>query len=423
MKFTIKGDHRPLGLYVAGNPGQGKSSLLQHLALCDIRANRGVAVIDPTGDLVNRLVHHIPKEQAKKTIFFDTDNPVPIDFFSYENPAERQVLTDQLLDIFDLEGAPVSKPNLQKILGTLFDANDNPKIPDAKRCTFLDVRDFITNEKRRNEILGYAPKRKPDWEGDQFKPIDYNSITKRMTPFFEIPALNVMFGARKPKLKISDVIRDNLIFLVNIKDTPSDFDIAALITAKFQQATFGRRYIPEGKRTPYYLYIDECHTILAYAEEQFEAILTRARKFKLCLTLANQIPSDLPPGILRKLGTIQSLYLFQLEPDDARIFKNRLAPYIPEHLMNLGKFQAIARTGGGVFFIRSTPKPLGFSSASYAEAIRKRTVDIYGCNPRAESLHTTSTNCAANPDEDDKSERSPSISAITSKKKDSRSAG
>lgn len=151
MSLHLDGKSRRLGTYIAGNPGYGKSSLIQDLALKDIRAGRGVCVIDPTGDLLERLIAHIPRERARDTIYFDTDDPIPIDFFSYRNPPERQVLSDQLLDIFDLENAPVSEPNLEKILATLFDANENPAMSDPAneedRCTFLDVRNFITNKK------------------------------------------------------------------------------------------------------------------------------------------------------------------------------------------------------------------------------------------------------------------------------------
>jgi hypothetical protein len=457
--LKLNGKLRPQGVYIAGNPGTGKSSLIQNLAIADIAANRGVAVIDPTGDLIDRILAHIPEARKNKVIYFDTDDPVPIDFFSYGNPAERQVLTDQLLDIFELDEAPLSRPNLEKILGTLFDANDSAEMKkpenEKDRCTFLDILSFITNKPRRDQILMYAPHRKADWEGDQFKPFDYRSITTRMIPFKENPTLRTMFGAKKPKLNIAEVMLKNRVLLVNLKDTPSDFMVASLIASKFQQATFGRRYIKEHLRKPYYLYIDECHTILKFAAPQFEAILTRARKYKLCLILSNQLPSDLPEPIQRKLGMIYTKILFNLREQDARTFRseienatNRARPdpeadaqitrigsklndiehelaFVKERmkfgdaedhvspkkldrllfdrrhlyaqlgrlgeqaksrqtreplsyleLLRLPKFTALAITGHSVTKIK-TPKYLGFSKASYARYIKKRTLENY----------------------------------------------
>jgi hypothetical protein len=389
VSLIIRGRNRPQGLYIAGNPGFGKSSLIQHLSLQDISAGRGVAVIDPTGDLVNRLIHHIPKARANDTIYFDTDNPVPIDFFSYRNPSERQVLIDQLIDIFQLDTAPISKPRLLKILGTLFDANENPKTPEDKRCTFLDIERFITDKKRREEIIGYAA-RQSTWE--YFPKIsEFESIIERMAPFTEPGTLRTIFEAKRPKLNIWDVMQEKKVLLVNLKDSPTDLFIGSLICSKFQQATFGRRYVEEPKRTPYYLYIDECQTILKYAAPQFEAILTRARKYKLCLTLANQLPSDLPAPIQNKLGTIGTLYLFNLDSKDARIFKDRIAPYQPEFLTNLLKFHAVVRTNGAVHFLTNTPRPLGSSNASYARYIRKRTRELYTCNSPEESFTEVSS--------------------------------
>jgi hypothetical protein len=148
---TLQAKDRPLGLYVAGNPGSGKSSLIQQMALQDIRAGRGACVIDPTADLVNRLIHWIPKSRVNDTIYFDTDHPLSIDFFSYRNPAERRILTDQLLDIFQLDNAPISKPRLHRIIGTLFDANEN-----GAHCTFLDILKFIENKSFREQTLKIA---------------------------------------------------------------------------------------------------------------------------------------------------------------------------------------------------------------------------------------------------------------------------
>lgn len=376
-------DIRPQALYIAGNPGSGKSSLIQRMVLHDLRAKpkRGVCVIDPTGDLVNTLIHWIPEERVEDTIYFDTDHPVPIDFFSYHHPGERQVLIDQLLDVFHLDNAPVSRPRLLKILVTLLDANDNPKMPDEDRATFLDIQTFIEDPPRRRQILSYCPQMKSQWPDAAFAKLsDYSSITERMAPFTLTPALRTMLAEKRPHLNIWDVMQNNQILLVNLKDTPTDAFIGSLIASKFQQATFGRRYIPnEEARVPYYLYIDECNTLLEYSAKDFEKILLRARKYRLCLTLANQIPEDLPEGIRKKLGTIGSLVLFNLDPNNAHLFKNRIAPYRIEDLVNLPKFSAICRGGNEVLLIE-TRRFLGMSPTSYAERIRENTLKNYGPN-------------------------------------------
>jgi hypothetical protein len=271
MNAILRGMNRPLGVYIGGNPGYGKSSLIQRMALADIQAGRGVCVIDPTRDLVSRLVNWIPRERVKDTIYFDTENPIAIDFFSYRNGPERQVLTDQLLSLFDLETAPISRPRLQRILGTLFDANENPKIPPDLRCTFLDIQHFIERPKRRQDILLYAPHRKDQWPDEHFKNLkDYNPIIERMTPFTESPTLKLMFGSKVPPINIWDVMQSRKILLVSLQDTATDLFIGSLIVSKIQQATFGRGWISESQRIPYYLYIDECHTIMKYAEKDFE---------------------------------------------------------------------------------------------------------------------------------------------------------
>jgi hypothetical protein len=387
-RLSLSGEARTKGLYIAGNTGSGKSSLIADMALEDIRNGRGVCVIDPTGDLVTRLLNWVPRERVHDTIIFDSAEPVPIDFFSYKNWNEREVLTGYLLDIFDLSNAPIARPRLMKIIGTLFDANDSKNIPDAKKATFLDISDFITSKKRRDELLFYAPTwRTENWDDPSvFNKLE--SITERMIPFFENPRLSKMLGTTSPKLKIADVVEQGAVLLVNLRDSPTGNFIGALISSKFQQAIWARRDddIPESERVPYYLYVDECNTVMKYAPADFDAILLRARKYKLCLIIGNQLPHKLPTVIKESLGTIQSLVLFNLSTNDSRIFKDRIFPYTPDYLVNLPQYRAVARTENKVYEI-TTPPFLGFSPASYAEEIQKRTVEKYGCDTPPNSFN------------------------------------
>lgn len=375
--ITIPAAARSLGIYIAGNPGFGKSSLIQNLVIRNIRNRKGVCVIDPTSDLTNRLIAHIPKKRVDDTVLFDSEFPIPIDFFSYRgNRLERRILTNHLLDIFNLDNAPISRPLLERIISTLFDANEN-----GATFSLLDIYRFVTDPKFQDTVISVA-NRKSDW-GHRPKIADYASIIGRLQPFAEFP-FNKVFEGKNP-INIADIIEGSKVLLINLHQTPSDYFLASLIAARFQHAIFRREKIPIKKRTPFYLYIDECHEVLKYAAKDFGTVMTGGRKYNLCYTMCNQIPSDLPKEIRRKLGIVQTFFLFNLEYEDASIFSSRLGTINPESLLDLDQFQAICRTGKIVSKIR-TPRPLGPSKASYAQRIKKRISDEYGLSNSENNL-------------------------------------
>jgi hypothetical protein len=372
---------RPLSTYICGNPGNGKSSLIQRMVLHDIKSGEGVCVIDPTADLINTLIHHIPESRLGDVIYFDTSMPIAIDFFSYQDESERKNLIDDILAIFDLENAPRAKPLLYKIVSTLFDANENPEIAkDGKQCTFLDINHFCQSETRRNKILSYCSEERRESWARVPSPFDFEPITFRMIPFLESKTLRAIIGCKEPKVNLWDVMQKKQILLVNLEDTATDLFIGALLVSRIQHAAFRRRSIPEPLRTPYYLYIDECHTVLKFAVEDFEKILTRARKYKLCLTMANPIPEDLPEKILNKIGTIGNLVLFNLDAANARIFKSRIAPHAVDDLVSLPKFHALFRTNNKTVAIK-TPVFLPPRTSPHVESIKARTLRDYVCKP------------------------------------------
>ena len=86
-------------VYVVGKTGMGKSSLLENMIMQDIRAGRGVVLIDPHGDLYENILMQIPKSRTNDLVLFDaSDTEYPVGFNILEN-------TQGQLDSFIASGA------------------------------------------------------------------------------------------------------------------------------------------------------------------------------------------------------------------------------------------------------------------------------------------------------------------------------
>jgi type IV secretory pathway VirB4 component len=73
--FGIKDDDRFSHVYVIGKTGTGKSTLLETLALQDVRRGAGLALIDPHGDLVERITNQIPHWRQREVIYLNASDP------------------------------------------------------------------------------------------------------------------------------------------------------------------------------------------------------------------------------------------------------------------------------------------------------------------------------------------------------------
>ena len=58
-------------MFLLGQTGTGKSTLLEHMILQDIQAGIGIGVIDPHGDLVDDILGKVPYERIQDVILFD----------------------------------------------------------------------------------------------------------------------------------------------------------------------------------------------------------------------------------------------------------------------------------------------------------------------------------------------------------------
>src|SRR5208282_2023154 len=74
-------EDRERHVYIVGKSGSGKSTLLFNLAMHDIMAGEGVAVIDPHGDLAEAVADCIPPSRTHSVCYLDAaDSERPVGF-------------------------------------------------------------------------------------------------------------------------------------------------------------------------------------------------------------------------------------------------------------------------------------------------------------------------------------------------------
>ena len=321
IPYSIRDRH----VHVIGKTGFGKSTLLAWWAYNDILSNEGgVCVIDPKGDLVERILRFVPEERKKDTIYIDIDDPVPLDFMSCAPGEEQSVVADLKFiltaGMLDQANAPTLTANIENLLYTLLDANRHPEMPKDRRCTFIDVADFLEDKGRQGFILSYVTdsRLKRCWQ-EELPKADKARILSRINPFVRSATLSSVFGDPNPRLNMHDVINENKILLVRLPVmNPSSTTYGALLVSKLQQAAFTQPRLKKDTN-PFFLYIDEFQNFRA--TEAFERVLEMARGYKLCLTLANLKLDDLDARVKSALGIISSYILFQISQQDASIYK------------------------------------------------------------------------------------------------------
>src|ERR1019366_8257645 len=87
-------EERERHIYIVGKSGSGKSTVLFNLAMSDIAAGEGVAVIDPHGDLAEAIIDAIPPERTHQVCYLNVaDTAFPVGFNPLARvPADRRAL-------------------------------------------------------------------------------------------------------------------------------------------------------------------------------------------------------------------------------------------------------------------------------------------------------------------------------------------
>src|ERR687888_1545932 len=89
--------------YIIGKTGVGKSTLLLNTICEDIRAGRGVGVIDPQGPLAREVLGCIPKSRTEDVVYFDpsdADYPISWNLLKAEHPERKHLVASGIVAAF-----------------------------------------------------------------------------------------------------------------------------------------------------------------------------------------------------------------------------------------------------------------------------------------------------------------------------------
>jgi DNA helicase HerA-like ATPase len=80
-RLAFSRQERERHIYIVGRSGSGKTTTLFNLAMGDIAAGEGVAIIDPHGDLAEAVADCIPREGTNQVCYFNVaDREQPVGF-------------------------------------------------------------------------------------------------------------------------------------------------------------------------------------------------------------------------------------------------------------------------------------------------------------------------------------------------------
>ena len=347
-KFGIKTDDRRRHMYFIGKTGMGKSTVLENMIVGDIRAGHGVAVVDPHGDLAEKIIEFIPEDRIKDVVYFnpaDMDFPIAFNVLEQVEPHLRHLVASGLLGVFQKLWADSWGPRLEYIL-----RNTILAILDFPGSTILGVVRMLSDKKYRKRVVANVkdPVVKAFWEkefasyADKFASEAVSPIQNKVGQFLSSSLMRNIIGQVESAINIREIMDEGKILIMNLSKGRIGEDNSALLGAmmitKIQLAAMSRVDMPEKDRKDFYLYIDEFQN---FSTDSFANILSEARKYHLNLILAHQyieqLSEKVKPAVFGNVGTMVS---FRVGSVDAEELSKEFAPvFNEEDLVNLPKYE------------------------------------------------------------------------------------
>ncbi|MCK5061875.1 type IV secretion system DNA-binding domain-containing protein [Candidatus Parcubacteria bacterium] len=347
-RFGIMTNDRRRHMYLIGKTGMGKSTILENMIVEDIWAGRGVAVVDPHGDLVEKIIEYIPNNRVNDVVYFnpaDFDHPIAFNVVEQVEPHLRHLVASGLVSVFQKLWADSWGPRLEYIL-----RNTILAILDFPGSTLLAVTRMLADKKFRKRVIDKIqdPVVKSFWVNefagyaDKFASEAVSPIQNKVGQFLSTSLIRNIVGQVKSTVDMREIMDQGKILILNLSKGRIGEDssqlLGAMMITKIQLAAMSRVDIPKEERKDFYLYIDEFQN---FTTDSFANILSEARKYRLNLTLAHQYIEQLGDTVKNAVfGNVGTMALFRVGAADAEELEPEFAPtFTQEDIVNLPKYE------------------------------------------------------------------------------------
>ena len=360
-------------MYVIGQTGTGKTTILKNMIAQDIRNGDGCCFIDPHGSDIQDILSYVPKERIDDVIYFDpayTARPMGLNMLEFDPkyPEQKTFVVNELMGIFNklfdmkTSGGPMFE---QYFKNSAFLIMEDP----SSGCTLLEISRVLVDKEFRDMKLSKCknPIIKQFWvaaeqtTGDQGLANFVPYITSKFDNFISNDIMRPVVLQEKSVFNFREIMDNKKILLVNLsKGRLGDINanlIGLLLVGKIQMAALSRVDMYGQKMNDFYLYIDEFQNVTT---DSIASILSEARKYRLSLTVAHQYVSQLEEKIRDAVfGNVGSMAVYRISPEDANILEPKFKPtFSATDIMKLDNFNSYVN-----MLVNGTPvKPFSMTS-------------------------------------------------------------
>lgn len=356
VPFGIKPDDRRRHMYVIGKTGMGKTTMLENMAIQDIRNGNGVCFIDPHGDSIFKILDFVPPNRINDVVYFDPsdlDHPIAFNILESVESRYKHLVASGLMGVFTKIWASMWSSRMEYILNNTILA-----LLDSPGNTMLGIVRMYVDKKYRKRIVDNIkdPMVKAFWVeefanyAEKYRTEAVAPIQNKVGQFLSSAVIRNIVGQPKSTIDLREIMDNKKILLLDLSKGKVGEDnsalLGAMIITKLQLAALSRVDIPETERQDFYLYVDEFQN---FVTDSFATILSEARKYRLNLTMGHQYIGQLTPDNNPKVrdavfGNVGTMVVFRVGAADAEYLETEFEPtFAPTDIVNLPKFHIILK--------------------------------------------------------------------------------
>jgi len=387
ISVGVRGKHT----HLIGASGSGKSTTAEHMILDDIEKGDGVAVLDPHGDMVERLLCLMPENHVERVIYF---NPADPEWIPLWNPLERilgqeigRTANDLVTAIKSFVESGGWGDRLENILRNMIFG-----LLHLPGGTFLDISNLLRNKSKTNEVLiRQILKVVENQTARQFWEHDYRGYGKndlsppinKLSKLLISGPISLMLSQPENRFNFRKIMDQGGILLVNLSNMGVTVRqvLGCFILSNLHLSALSRSDLPIDDRKQFHIHCDEAHNFLT---DSLENLIAETRKYRVSLAIAHQYLSQFNSKKKRDaLSTAASSIIFKVDKRDADYLAKDLQGKVKaEGLVSLGVGEAFARIGTDIVKIETRP-PLKIPGAHFRDRIIEDSRRKY-CKPTHE---------------------------------------